>query len=179
MDLILSWVCYIYCGGHFNIHQYYHKIFRRLEEGRIVSICPIVVKCELSLSSTAIRVTAKFQSNMFKLTISRIRYVIRTHDRTSYRIWSWPQHLLTLSEINQTGIMFVAWIGKLIPGLRSTVPWILSKVLYFFYESCCSRVRHPPQPGCWQGSLTWHMNHFEQSDWPKWSNFINIVIENL
>ena len=132
------------------------------------SSCWIVVKCELRLSSTAISVTVKFQSNLFMLTMSCIRYITTTHDKMSYPIRSWPRYFLTTLEINLTRI----W--KLIPELIPAVPWILSKVLHFSWELFFQGQTPVPVRLC----LTCHLKQFEQSDWPK-SNFINTVLEIL
>ena len=46
-----------------------------------------------------------------------------------------------------------------------------------FMKAIFSRVRHPSHPGRGHGSLTCHMTKFEQSDWLRSENFINIMIK--
>ena len=46
-----------------------------------------------------------------------------------------------------------------------------------FMKAILSQVSHPSHLGQGQGSLTCHMTPFEQSDWMRSADFINIMIE--
>ena len=56
-------------------------------------------------------------------------------------------------------------------------PVVLFNFFTHFMKATFSQVRHPSHPGRSCGSLTCHMTHFEQSDWPGSPNLTNIMIE--
>ena len=51
------------------------------------------------------------------------------------------------------------------------------QVFTLFMKAIFSQVRHPSHPGRGHASPTCHMTQFEQSDWLRSENFINIMIE--
>ena len=51
------------------------------------------------------------------------------------------------------------------------------QVFIRFMKAIYSQVRHPSHPGGGHASRTCHMTQFEQSDWLRSENFINIMIE--
>ena len=53
------------------------------------------------------------------------------------------------------------------------------QVFTLFMKAIFSQVRHPSHPGRGHASPTSHMTQFEQSDWLRSENFINIMIEYL
>ena len=51
------------------------------------------------------------------------------------------------------------------------------QVFTLFMKAIFSQVRHPSHSGRGHASPTCHMTQFEQSDWLRSKNFINIMIE--
>ena len=51
------------------------------------------------------------------------------------------------------------------------------QVFTLFMKAIFSQVRHPSHPGRGHASPTCHMTQFEQSDWLRSENFVNIMIE--